>query len=168
MRTGQNFLILVDETSLPVADILVDVALELGVSATSIYIPKIQQQHFRPDDHLPTPLELAIDEAHGVFSCLSPEAECTDFRTAVVTTSCGNERRTSHAPGFNVDILPYMDADFDLIEQRCEFLAHALMLGRRITIDSYGGDGRVYTLFVDLDESFERGQIIGDRFKSRF
>jgi len=151
LRTGQNLLILIDATSLPVADILAEVALDLGVSATTIYIPKIQQQHFRTGDHLPTPLDLAIGEAHGVFSCLSPDAECTAFRTAVVTTSCGNERRTVHAPGFNVDILPYMDADFDLIEQRCELVAHALMLGRRIRLDTYGGDGSLYTLLADLD-----------------
>lgn len=151
LRVDQNLLILADETSLPVAGILVGAALELGVSATTIYVPRIQQQHFRTGDHLPTPLELAIGEAHGVFSCLSPDAECTAFRVAVVAKSCGNERRTAHAPGFNIDILPYMAADFDLIELRCELIAHALMLGRQITLDTYGGDGSVHTLVVDLD-----------------
>ena len=102
-------------------------------------MPHLIQSRFGPNESLPLPVEAAIREADAVLSCLSDRAEHLAYRRRVLRTSWSRRTKMAHAPGLTLEVLRLADADYDLMRQRCQTLATALVLGRvaeLITVDS--------------------------------
>lgn len=148
LGSNQNLLIIADRDSLDVADVLTEAAHELGIFATTLYVPRLLQLEFNEADPLPHHIEQAIQEADAVVSCLSDRAEHTAYRAKVIQISCGPRRKTAHAPGMTLDILRMAAVDYAAVERRCQLLAAALVWGREIEIVTTDRQGVGHSLWA--------------------
>lgn len=148
LSANQNLLILADEGSLDIADVLTAAADSLSVHATTLYVPRLLQVRFREGDELYHLVEQAIQEADAIFSALSDRPEHTAYRAQVVQTGSGLRRRTVHAPGLTLQMLRMAQVDFEQINRRCQQVAAALVLHREIRVETQDRHGNPYQLCV--------------------
>ena len=141
LQKNQNLLIFADPGSVEVAEIVGGVAQGIGVVTTILYVPHLWQSRFGFDESLSLPTDAAIREADAVLSCLSDLPEHLAYRLRVLRASWNRRTKLAHAPGINLDILRMADTDYDLIHERCQILALALVLGRTIEVISRNSEG---------------------------
>lgn len=154
LRKDQNLLIFADPESLEVATLVAEAARRAGVAATILFVPYVFQERFGVNESLPLPIEAAIRECDAVLNCLSDRHEYLAYRRRVLRTSWSRRIKTAHAPGLTLDVLPLVDTDYDVIHERCQLLATALVLGHHaeiITADSQGGEHRLEATIAGWD-----------------
>lgn len=150
LRREQNLLILADRNSLEVAEVLTRTARELGITATTVFVPRVAQAEMRADESLPLPIEAAIRESDAVLSCLSDRAEHLSYRQRVLHASWNRRTKLAHAPGLTLDILAAADTDYAVINESARLLATVLLLGRRMEVVTTDGRGQEHRLNVTL------------------
>jgi leucyl aminopeptidase (aminopeptidase T) len=150
LRKDQNLLIFADPGSLDVANLVAETAQRGGVAATIFFVPYLFQVQFGITESLPLPVEAAIRECDAVLSCLSDRPEYLAYRRRVLRTSWSRRIKMAHAPGITLDILRLADTDYDLIRERCQLLATALVLGRQAEIITTDSHGCVYRLEAEI------------------
>ncbi len=150
LNHGQNLLIFADPAAQAVVELVTAEAQKLGVSVTTLYIPRTIQSNFPAHASLPLPVEAAIREANAVLSCLSPQAEHMAYRARVLRDSWRRRVRVAHAPGMDLEVLRMLDTDFDLVRERCRDLALALIMGKELCLHTRDSRGEAYALWVEL------------------
>lgn len=150
LRKDQNLLIFADPGSLDVANLVAETAQRAAVAATIFFVPYLFQAHFGVNESLPLPVEAAIRECDAVLSCLSDRPEYLAYRRRVLRTSWSRRIKMAHAPGITLDILRLADADYDLIRERCQLLATALVLGQQAEITTVDSRGQQFRLEAEI------------------
>jgi hypothetical protein len=146
LRRDQSLVTFADTQSLAVAELLARAARELGITATTLFVPLACLAEMGAGERLPLPAEAAIREADAVINCLSDRPEHSDYRRRVLHSSWSRRTKLAHAPGLTLDILAMADTDYAAIGEHSRLLALALLLGRRLEIltgDSRRGEHRL-------------------------
>jgi leucyl aminopeptidase (aminopeptidase T) len=150
LTEGQELLILCDETTTGVAHVLLEVAGEIGVHASALYVPVATQARLGEGAELPLVTVGAIREAMGILTCVTDAPACLPFRSKVFDISLDRRNRIGHMPGVTLDILPMADVDYQRIRADCELLAAALLKGKQLELSSCDARGQEVRLAVDL------------------
>lgn len=150
LRRDQNLLIFADANSLEVAELLTRAADELGITTTTLFVPRVAQSEAHAAESLPLPIEAAIREADGVLSCLSDRAEHLSYRLRVLHASWNRRTKLAHAPGLTLDILAAADTDYAAISEAAQLLATVLLLGKRMEVVTTDSRGQEHRLQVTL------------------
>jgi leucyl aminopeptidase (aminopeptidase T) len=161
LRRHQNLLVFCDPGSLDVVDLIADTAHQSGILTTAVYVPIASQVRFDYQESLPLPIESAIREVDAVLNLLSGSAETLAYRRRVLQTSWGRRMKVAHCPGMTLDMLAMVDVDYDLIRARCNLLATALALGKRIEVTTRDSAGAEHKLDVEIG-GWEFPPSIGD------
>ncbi len=146
LRRDQNLLVFADSASLEVVEVIVRAARELGITATTLFVPRVLQSDAGAFDGLPLPTEAAIREADAVLSFLSDLPEHMNYRLKVLQASWHRRAKLVHAPGMSLDALAACDTDYDAIAERARLLSVVLILGDRlelVTTDVRGAEHRL-------------------------
>lgn len=146
LRRDQNLLIFADAGSLEVVEIIARAAHELGIHATTLFVPRVLQSEMDPAENLPLPAEAAVREADAILSCLSDQPEHRNYRVRVLQTGWSRRAKLGHAPGLTPDILRMADTDYAAISEQAQLLALALILGKRMEIVTTDSQRREYRL----------------------
>ena len=83
LSSGQELLILFDETTLEVANLMIEAAFDLQVSSTGVYVPSFVQTQIGKKESLPLPMESAIRNTTGIVTCLTDAQNCLPFRKKI-------------------------------------------------------------------------------------
>ena len=150
LRRDQNLLIFADASSLEVVDVIARAARELGIIASTWFVPRVLQAEMGATESLPLPVEAAIREADAVLSCLSDRPDHLNYRLHVLQASWSRRTKLAHAPGMTLAILGAVDTDFDAINERARLLATVLILGRRMESVTTDSRGQEHRLMVEL------------------
>jgi leucyl aminopeptidase (aminopeptidase T) len=150
LEPGHELLILFDETTIEVADILMNVACEIGTNAVAMYIPTPIQRQLGENAELPLTMVSAIREALGILTCVTDDQSCLPFRGEVCSIALGKRSRIGHMPGVTTDMLSMADADYRQICADCELLAAALMKGKDLELITYDSQDREHRLRVNI------------------
>jgi hypothetical protein len=150
LSRGQNLLIFADAGSLEVAEAVAQAAHELEIYVSVIYVFEFIQECFEPWERLPHPIEAAMQEVDAILSCLSDRPEHLAFRSRILTDGWRRHAKVAHVPGITLDILRMADTDYELIHERCNHLAMALVLGREMQILSQDRAGETHRLVAEL------------------
>jgi len=161
LRQHQNLLIISDPGSLDVAELITETAQRSGILAAIFFVPLSSQTFFNHHENLPLPVEAAMRETDAVLNLLSASPETMAYRRRILRTSCGPRVKVAHCPGMTMDILGMVDVDYELIRHRCNVLATALALGKRITISTTDMHGDEHLLEVEIS-GWEYPPSIGD------
>ena len=146
----QQLLVVCDETTIEVAKILADAAMDADVEPSIFFVPKRQQQLVTLHGKLWSTLENAVLPTKALVTALCNDQETMGFRKALIRHAKAPHRVIGHMPGASVSILAAADVDYDDIEQRCNALARALALGNVAKVETVDCQGRRYTLEIDL------------------
>jgi leucyl aminopeptidase (aminopeptidase T) len=150
LEADQELLILFDETTTDVAHLLMDVACELGVQGTALYMPSAAQARLSRDSHLPLATESAIRGAAGILTCLTDEKAYLPFRAKVFETASASRSRIGHMPGVTLEVLRFCDVDYERVGADCQLLAAALLVGKQLELITYDASNQPHTLTVDI------------------
>jgi leucyl aminopeptidase (aminopeptidase T) len=137
LKRGQELLVLFDETTGDVAHLLVEVANDLGVNGTALYVPTLAQQQLSEDSHLPLATESAIREAAGILTCLTDEQAYLPFRSKIFDAASDSRSRIGHMPGVTLQVLQFCDVDYQQVRADCQLLATALLMGQQLELITY-------------------------------
>lgn len=150
LRREQNLLIFADASSIEVAEVITRAARELGIMASTWFVPRVLQAEMGASESLPLPVEAAIREADAVLSCLSDRPDHLNYRLHVLQASWSRRTKLAHAPGMTLDILGAIDTDYDAIAEQAQLLATVLVLGRRLELITTDSRGQEYRLAVEI------------------
>lgn len=150
LRRDQNLLVFADANSLEIVEVMARAARELGVTTSTLFVPRVLQAEVDAGERLPLPIEAAIHEADAILNCLSDRPEHLSYRTHVRQASWSRRTKLAHAPGMTLDILSMADTDYDAISARAHLLAAVLILGKRMDLVTVDGRGQEYRLTVNL------------------
>ncbi len=150
LRAEQNLLIFADQAAIPVADAITAGAQKMGIHPTTIYVPRSIQSAFTTHEALPLAVETLVREADAILNCLSDRPEHLAYRTRVLRDGWRRRTKVAHVPGLTLDILALADTNYDQIIERAALLALALVLGRRVELQTRRIDGSPCTLSAEL------------------
>ena len=149
-----------DETTDEVAQAINCAATELNIVSIVHRIEVAEQ--IRRGSYVP---QSAADEedlacARAILICISDSASNGPFRHSLLDTVIGAGKRVGHMPGVTIDVVAQSkQINSAQMEQRCEELALALLVGRKARIDTYSvGRTGECSLFCELGE-FARPSI---------
>jgi hypothetical protein len=150
LNRDQNLLIFADAGSVGVAEAVAKAARQMDIYVSVLYVFEFIQEGFDSLERLPHPIEAAMQEADAILSCLSDRPEHMAYRARVLTDGWRRHAKLAHVPGITLDILRMADTDYDLIRERCNLLAMALVLGREVEIISHDRSGETHRLIAQL------------------
>jgi len=150
LTAGQELVVVFDETTAQVADMLLEVAQELQVQPTGLYLPTPLQRRMAQSEELPLALTGALRGAAGILICITDEQACLPFRSQVFDGGAGANAKIGHMPGVTLDVLSMAAVDYGQIRENCDLLATALLKGQKLEIVSRDGDGRDCHLRMDI------------------
>jgi leucyl aminopeptidase (aminopeptidase T) len=133
-----NLAIFWDETTQEVAAYFIDAAKELRIKAHSCFVSIAKQKEFIDNPELPIKEREALDNSRGIITCVSNHTEGTAFRKYLIKTGTDVGKRFGHMPGATVDVLASaMNMDYKAAASRCDDLLLALVIGKRVRLESY-------------------------------
>jgi len=150
LMSGQELLILFDETSRDVAHILMEVAYGIDVHAAANYVPVSIQAQLGKRAELPLTTMSAMREAVGILTCVTDDQACLPFRARIFEVGLDRRSKIGHMPGVTMEILPMADVDYNQISTHCEVLAAGLLKGRELELISYDSRGESASLTVEI------------------
>ncbi|HSJ55021.1 MAG TPA: hypothetical protein VLC52_14870 [Anaerolineae bacterium] len=150
LTAGQELVVVFDETTAEVAEMLLKVAQELQVQPTGLYLPTALQRRMAQSEELPLALTAALRGAAGILTCVTDEHACLPFRTQVFDVGAGANAKIGHMPGVTLDVLSMAAVDYGQIRENCDLLATALLKGEKLEIVSRDANGRDNHLRMDV------------------
>lgn len=160
LTCDQELLVLFDETTRDVAQMLLEAAYQVSINATAIYIPVSRQEQFDQGTNFPLVMENAIKAADGIVTCLTDVQACLPFRTKIFDVGLNNRVKIGHMPGVTIKVLPMADADYLQMSADCDLLALAMLRGKQLDLTTYNSSGDDYCLKIDIG-GWERPPAIG-------
>lgn len=133
----QALVIFLDETTLPVAQTLIEAAASLDVEVTSFFIPLALQRRIPAAAGLTPSVTLALEEARAIITCVSAAPDCLPFRDHVLLTERGARVRIGHMPGPTLDVLKMANVDMHQLKADCTRLEQAMIRGSQLELLSY-------------------------------
>lgn len=156
-----NLLIIFEESTLELAELISSAAVNLGVNATMILVPLRSQQKMLSQSNLSLPIISAMESADAVITCLNDSSQCMEFRSKIVDQR-RNNTAIGHTPGLTLQMLRNsFDYDFDDVTEICKELAFPLALATRMTIKTCDRNGVQHELSVETG-GWARLPIISD------
>lgn len=161
LPAGAELIIFTDETTLYVASLLAQVALEQDLQPVTLYFPSdIQEQMSMRPSH-PFLAQIIDIGTTAVLVCLNGAPEHLAFRDYVRKTALDAHCKVAHMPGIDAETLSLVDVDYPLLLERCELLAQALARGKEMSLVTRTWNGEEHTLRIPL-RPWERLPIISD------
>jgi hypothetical protein len=119
------------------------------------YVSLDEQRRFQSQPGLPEHHLHALEDARGILTCISSDAEATNFRKELIARGTNADTRLGHMPGASLDDLAHAAIDHLQAERYCEELALAMALGWEAKLKSYTRDNKgnitgENELFLDL------------------
>lgn len=161
LHPGQDLLIIFDETTKDVAEVLSKTAIELRVQPTMLYIPQSVQKL------IPTQMELSpltqriFQQVRAVVNCINGLAEFIPFRDHLLKVNRNAHTRIGHMPGISLDVLRLAAVDYTALIHNCKAIAMALTYGRNLELTSFQANGTSHTLNIPIG-GLERIAVASD------
>lgn len=151
MHEGEDLLVIVDEDTGPIGEVLVDAARSYSVRSTVIMVFKKDQPRYTNDQDFPLPLARAIDAAQAVVISLSDIPEGTGFRAHLLDISRGLNTKVALMPGVTLDMVAHLArVDYDILSSHANTLKSPLLLGRKVTILTSDRMGKNHELRLEI------------------
>lgn len=150
LQANQQFVILLDETTVETGVVIAEAAESLGVSHTSILVPISLQRQIPQQRDLSLLTQGVAREARAILTCLNPSPECLPFRRYILETHWTARTRIGHMPGASLEVLKLADVDIQQLATHCRQLEVALVRGRTLELVSYASSGTAHTLSTDI------------------
>lgn len=157
----QQLLVIADETTVEVAVVISEAAIEAGVPNTVIVVPRSIQRRIPHEQDLSLILSGAAREARALLTCVSGAPEYLPFRERILEAQWSARTRIGHMPYANVEVLELADVSMERLSADCHRLEMALARGRRLEMVSYAADGAAHQLSVDIG-GWERLPVASD------
>ncbi|MGD8397528.1 MAG: hypothetical protein PVG11_01590 [Anaerolineae bacterium] len=161
LKSGQQLLILLDETTVEPAVALAEAAGDLGVAHTAILVPTAVQRRIPAEADLSFPAQRAAREARAIVTCVNASPECLAFRERILETHWTAHTKIGHMPGATLDILALAGVDLAQLATNCRAVEIAMARGRTIEVITYAADGSRHTLRADAG-GWERLPVASD------
>lgn len=159
LPTSAKLIIFADDTTLDVAEVLGETAVQMGLWPLTVYYTK--QMQIEMGEHVPEDQWEFLSTAAAVLICLNPSEQCFPFRDHVRKAAWQAGCKVAHMPGIDLQVLELAEVDYSLLKANCEILALALAKGKHICIRTFDSQRRPYKLDIDLDP-WMRMPIISD------
>ncbi len=151
LRSGEDMLVLIDETTEKVGRILADAARHMGVRTTEIKIYQKDQPQFSCDGKLPLPLVRAIESAQVLTISLSDNYEGTGFRRRILDYSRQIKTKVALMPGITPEMISELaNLDYSLLISLCNALHKPLLFGRVVVITTIDAERIPHELSFEL------------------
>jgi aminopeptidase len=151
MRRGEDVVIVVDETTIQVGNLLAEATRKYEVGPTTIVILQDDQPRFANDNPFPLPLTRALEAAQGVIIAVSDQSKGTGFRVNLLRQSRRHESKVALMPGITLEMVAKMaETDYELLIARCEALRLPLLFGHNVEIITESVKGQFHTLTFTL------------------
>jgi len=135
LSLGEDLVILIDESTSQVAQVLADAARYCGVRSTIITVSQKDQPRFSTDHNIPLPLARAIEAAQAVVISLSDAPDGTGFRRHLLEMSRRLRTKVALMPGVTLDMIADLARiDYDLLLSYSNFLQLPLLIGRKVSV----------------------------------
>lgn len=150
LQTGQEVLVVCDETTHDVALMLADAASDVGAIPGLFLVPLRQQRAGPSGNRLSSALRAAIVPCSAMFNVLDAGQETLPFRRALLDVATNSERAIAHMPGATLGVLAAANEDDSEMDRRNIAVARGLALGRHLRIETRDVTGREYGLDLDI------------------
>jgi leucyl aminopeptidase (aminopeptidase T) len=153
LSRGDAVAIFWDESTAPCVAALTDAADQLGIELIDRFLSIEEQRLASLTASIGRADQVAIDRARAVLICVASGTETIGYRKALVHASVDVSRYVGMIPGATLEVLGHaVNIDYDEVQDRCDDLAVALLLGNEAvltTVDA-SGQGRAYELRLGL------------------
>ncbi len=146
LKTGQELLLIFDETTREVTDLLIQAALEKEVEPTCFYVPRAMQHR----QVITEALKSAIYPTSAVLNVLCGDIDLLDYRMALIDQAQGADRAVGHMPGVGLEFLQIADVDYREIRRRCAMLAGGLAMAEEAVVKTRDAAGETHELNLGL------------------
>jgi hypothetical protein len=161
LKPGQQFVILVDETTVGPGVAIAEAAESVGVSQTVILVPVAVQRRIPRESDLSFPTQRSAREARAILTCVNTRPDCLPFREHILETQWTAHTKIGHMPGANLDLLRLAEVDLEQLAADCRCLEIAMARGKTLELISYAANGQAHRLVVDIG-GWERLPVASD------
>lgn len=161
LSKGQNLLIFVDSTTSDLGSVIAEVAEELSIQSTIIFVPIPLQRRIPGELDLSLLAQGTAREAQAILICVNPSPDCLPFRHRILETQWSARTRIGHMPGGSLKVLKLANVDFNKLIADCHCLEIALARGRTLELISTAYDSSTHHLKVDIG-GWERLPVASD------
>jgi len=161
LKSNQQLVIFLDETTIEPAIAIAEAAESLGVSHTAILVPTSIQRRIPAESDLSFLVQGAAREARAILTCVNASPECLPFRERILETHWTAYTRIGHMPGATLEVLKLADVDLEQLVTDCRCLEVTLARGKTIELTSYAAGGTVHHLTADAG-GWERLPVASD------
>ncbi len=153
LARGDAVAIFWDQSTAACVAVLIEAADELGIELIERFLSIEEQRRGSAARAIGQADQEAIDRARAILVCVTADTGTIAYRKALVNASVDVSRYVGMIPGATLEVLGHaVNIDYDEVQDRCDDLAVALLLGSQAiltTIDA-SGEGRPYELRLGL------------------
>jgi len=161
LNPGQDLLIIFDETTQDVVDILAQMAIELSIQPTMLYIPTDIQKLVPSGVELSPLTHRIFQQVRAVVNCMRGSADFIAFRDHLLKVNWSAHTRVGHMPGISLEVLHLAAVDYPELIKRCRSVAMALTYGHQLELTSYQANGSRHVLHIPIG-GWERIAVASD------
>jgi hypothetical protein len=157
----QSLVIILDESTIEVGQIIMEAADLLSISQTSIFIPIAIQHKIPAKSDISLSTQAIARDARAILICVNGEPECLPFRQRILASQWSARTRIGHMPGASLQVVQLANVNFDRLITECHNIELAMARGRWLEIISTSLHGQQHFLKVDIG-SWERLPVASD------
>jgi hypothetical protein len=150
LEPGQELVIVADETTLKVAEIVAEAAQSLRVPQTLLVVPVSIQRLIPREAEMSLVAQGAARQARAVLFCVNGQPDCLRFRQHLLETHWSARMRIGHMPGAEPDLLKLANVDPVRLAADCHCVELVFARGHRLELTSFSPDGVPHHLSADL------------------
>ncbi|HYP27215.1 MAG TPA: aminopeptidase [Blastocatellia bacterium] len=138
LKPGDVLALFWDETTSDTAEVLLEIANEIGLNIRPRRVSLKEQSDFSSNKGLSLEDKEALESARGIITCLSNQVSGTAYRTELLRVGTDGDKCFGHMPGANLSVLAHaVNIDYAQASSRCDDLALALTLGQVVRLQTY-------------------------------
>jgi leucyl aminopeptidase (aminopeptidase T) len=143
LSRGDAVAIFWDESTAPCVAALMQAADELGLTLIDRFLSIEEQRRASAAKAISRIDQAAVDQARAVLICVAADPGATGFRKALVHAAVDVSRYVGMIPGATLEILGHaVNIDYDEVQDRCDDLAVAMLLGNEAVLTTRDALGR--------------------------
>lgn len=158
---GQGLVVFLDETTVPVASLLIMAAAAQDVAVTPIFIPSALQRRKPVQQIFTVPVSAALRDARAIITCVNADPDSLPFRDHILENERGARTRIGHMPGASMDVLAMANVDIPRLVADCARLEQTMIRGSRVELISHTADGAEHRLQAAIG-GWERLPVASD------